>query len=62
MHYGAATQPIDTDDGATSAKGKSSDIMVVHKATRQPSDSEYRDEPMLMHPDLERSGHVVLEH
>lgn len=27
MHYGAVTQPIDTDDGATSAKGESSDIM-----------------------------------
>lgn len=32
---------------------------VVNKATRQPSDPDYHDEPLMMHPDLERSSHVI---
>ena len=34
---------------------------VVNKATRQPSDPEYADEPLLVHPDLERIKHVIEE-
>jgi len=34
---------------------------VVNKATRQPSDPEYTDEPLLVHPDLERINHVIEE-
>lgn len=32
---------------------------VVNKTTRQPSGDDYTVEPLLKHPDLERSDHVI---
>ena len=32
---------------------------VVTKATHQPGDPEYREQPLLVHPDLERSDYVI---